>query len=210
MASNYPGTLDVFTNPLGTQTLNSPDHAQQHGDVNDASEALQAKVGVGSGTPTANVALIGSGNGTSAWTATWNGPTLGTPVIDKFTTSGTTLPTVAQRGLAPTVVTIADSAGGTLTPNAAAGQVFMITLGTTAGNRNLGTPINATDGQAISIGCKASGSANGTLVWAAIYRISQDYGTPTIGTGTTWNYYGWRYNTTDSKWDFQGASKNVV
>jgi len=43
---NYPTTLDTFTNPLGTDVLTSPDHAQQHADANDAIEALQAKVGV--------------------------------------------------------------------------------------------------------------------------------------------------------------------
>lgn len=46
MATNFPSSLDNFTNPTSGDTLDSPDHAAQHADVNDAVEALQAKVGV--------------------------------------------------------------------------------------------------------------------------------------------------------------------
>jgi microcystin-dependent protein len=46
MATNFPTSLDALTNPTGTSSLTSPDHAGQHTDANDAIEALQAKVGV--------------------------------------------------------------------------------------------------------------------------------------------------------------------
>lgn len=46
MATSFPTSLDNLTNPTGTDTLASPDHAGQHADANDAIEALQAKVGV--------------------------------------------------------------------------------------------------------------------------------------------------------------------
>lgn len=46
MATNFPGSLDAFTNPTSGDTLDNPPHDQQHADVNDAVEALQAKVGV--------------------------------------------------------------------------------------------------------------------------------------------------------------------
>ena len=48
MATNFPTSLDSLTNPLSTDTLNSPSHADQHANVNDAVEALEAKVGVNS------------------------------------------------------------------------------------------------------------------------------------------------------------------
>jgi hypothetical protein len=48
MATNFPTSLDALTNPTGTSSLTSPDHAGQHTDANDAIEALQAKVGVDS------------------------------------------------------------------------------------------------------------------------------------------------------------------
>lgn len=44
----FPTTLDNFANPSSGDALNSPDHATQHTDANDAIEALQAKVGVNS------------------------------------------------------------------------------------------------------------------------------------------------------------------
>ena len=71
MAITYPTTLDNFTNPTTTSLLTSPSHAQQHSDINDAVEALEAKVAVGntvlgtytSYTPT--FANITAGNGTT-------------------------------------------------------------------------------------------------------------------------------------------------
>jgi len=48
MAVNFPTTIDNFTNPLSSDYLNSPDHASQHANANDAIEALEAKVGVDS------------------------------------------------------------------------------------------------------------------------------------------------------------------
>lgn len=47
--SQYPGTIDSFTNPSGTNTLDNPDHALQHSDANDAIEALEKVMGTTSG-----------------------------------------------------------------------------------------------------------------------------------------------------------------
>lgn len=46
MATNFPTSLDALTNPLATDKLNNPSHATQHANVNDAIEAIEAKVGV--------------------------------------------------------------------------------------------------------------------------------------------------------------------
>lgn len=48
MSTNFPTTLDALTNPTSASALNSPDHAGQHADANDAIEALEAKVGANS------------------------------------------------------------------------------------------------------------------------------------------------------------------
>ena len=50
MASNFPLSLDSFTNPSSTDAMDSVSvpHATQHSDLNDAVEALQAKVGADS------------------------------------------------------------------------------------------------------------------------------------------------------------------
>ena len=75
MASTYPTSLDAFTNPLTTNTLASPSHAQQHSDLNDAVEALEAKVAVGATTlgtytaytPTISALTLGDGTLTSSY-----------------------------------------------------------------------------------------------------------------------------------------------
>lgn len=46
MATNFPVALDSIANPIASNTLNSPSHASQHTNANDAIEAIQAKVGV--------------------------------------------------------------------------------------------------------------------------------------------------------------------
>ena len=71
MAITYPTSLDTFTNPTSADTLASPDHATQHANINDAVEALEAKVAIGNtvlGTYTAYTptfpAGVTVGNGT--------------------------------------------------------------------------------------------------------------------------------------------------
>ena len=111
---NYPTSLDSFTNPSTNDFLNSPNHVSQHSDINDAVEALEAKLGIFASTPTSGKLLRGTGVGTSAWdkdapsgtivgttdsqtltnkvltsptinTAIINNPTLGTDTISEFT-----------------------------------------------------------------------------------------------------------------------------
>lgn len=60
MATSFPTSLDSLTNPLATDSLNSPSHSGQHADANDAIEALEAKVGVnGSAVTTSHDYKIG-------------------------------------------------------------------------------------------------------------------------------------------------------
>jgi hypothetical protein len=70
MAINFPTSLDNFTNPTNTDSLNSPSHSLQHSNLNDAVEALEAKLGVGAspaGSATAGQLLTASINGTTIW-----------------------------------------------------------------------------------------------------------------------------------------------
>jgi hypothetical protein len=68
MATNFPTSLDALTNPSGSSSLTSPDHASQHTDANDAIEALQAKVGVnGSAVTTSLDYRVGALESTSAF-----------------------------------------------------------------------------------------------------------------------------------------------
>ena len=75
MATNFPGSLDSFTNPSSSSTLDSPSHAAQHANINDAMVAVQAKLGVGAGT-------IGE------WTSYTPTVTSQTGTITSYTASG--------------------------------------------------------------------------------------------------------------------------
>ena len=71
MAITYPTSLDTFTNPTSTSLLTSPDHAQQHSDINDAVEALEAKVAIGN-------TVIGAWiDYTPTWTGSGTNPVIG-------------------------------------------------------------------------------------------------------------------------------------
>jgi len=70
LATNFPTSLDNFTNPVSGNTLDSPSHSLQHSDANDAIEAIEAKLGVGAspaGSATAGQVLTISAAGTSGW-----------------------------------------------------------------------------------------------------------------------------------------------
>lgn len=223
----------------GTTLLASVDHALDHRSLGSAVGNIETTLGTNSGTsvlknmtvgnfaarinnetfgsPTVNGGTLGtvtinaSTIGTPAITGgTGNAMTLGTPIIGTISVPGTIAALSFGAAIAPDIGTITDSAGGTLTVNAQAGQIYYSAMGTSAGNRTIGTPLNPTNYQQLTYAFKASGSANGTLVWASVFRISQDLGTPTLGTGTSWNYFNWRYNAIDSKWDFIGQVLNLV
>lgn len=44
MPTNFPTSVDNFTNPIGSDPRTSPDHAAQHANANDAIEAIETYV----------------------------------------------------------------------------------------------------------------------------------------------------------------------
>ena len=62
MAINYPTSLDNFSNPSGTTQLSDVSylHNVQHNDLNDAVEALETKLGTGTGTPYSTSVTVGT------------------------------------------------------------------------------------------------------------------------------------------------------
>lgn len=42
MATNFPASVDAFTNPTSNDSLNSPSHSTQHANTNDAVEAIES------------------------------------------------------------------------------------------------------------------------------------------------------------------------
>jgi hypothetical protein len=64
MASGFPGSIDSFTNPLTTSPLNSPSHAGQHQDLNDAVNKIETYMGLVKVIPTSGVGCTISATGT--------------------------------------------------------------------------------------------------------------------------------------------------
>ena len=106
MAVQFPTNLDDFTNPATSDTLDSPSHAGQHTDANDAIEALEAKVGKNSSAVTTSHDYKLSGvtgtdkavskTGTEVLTnKTLTSPVLTTPVLNT-SFSGTAKATGAE------------------------------------------------------------------------------------------------------------------
>lgn len=117
---------------------------------------------------------------------------------------------LAANALAPTVGTLSDSAGGTIAVNLSEANLFEISLGTTAGNRTIGTPTNPADGVSMSLRIKQNSNNTGTIVWPTGAFKFNENGTPALGTTSSWNYYSWRYRSADAIWHFQGNSNGIV
>lgn len=95
----YPSTILANTDPAGTSLLTSPSHSAQHTTVNDDLTAVETKIGLGAGTPTAaNMLLVATGNGTSVWGGTVNSATFGTPSITGGTVNSATLTSPVLQG----------------------------------------------------------------------------------------------------------------
>lgn len=76
MATNFPTSVDVLTNPTANDSLNAPSHSLQHTNANDAIEAIETKLGIGNspaGSAVAGALLQANGSGSTSWIANTSG-----------------------------------------------------------------------------------------------------------------------------------------
>jgi hypothetical protein len=126
MATNFPASLDTLTNPTSSDSLSSPSHSAQHANVNDAVEALQAKVGADSSAVTssldykvAQLEAISHGKILQVVTGTYS------------TTTSTTSTSYVDSNLQATI-----------TPTSATSKIVVMTFGRLT-NVRFGTPAGA-------------------------------------------------------------------
>lgn len=116
---NFPGSLDSLANPSSSQYTDDSGFFLDVviSTLNDIAETLEAKVGVGSSTPTANTVLTGTGTGSSAWAGVATGMLIASAVTDRAVALGTTSgPTTASGSNAtiPEMTITRTTAGGDL------------------------------------------------------------------------------------------------
>lgn len=146
MAISFPTSLDSLTNPNSTDGQNSPSHSTQHGDANDAIEALEAKVGADSSAVTTSHDYKLSSITSSAKAVSTTG--------DQSISGAKTFTKTVQ-----TITTGTDAA--TVTFDLSAGNIHQVTLG---GNRTLALS-NGSAGQVFIIRLIQDGTGTRTVTW---------------------------------------------
>ncbi len=105
MATNYPGAIDTYTNPLSSEPMNAPSHAGQHANANDAIEAVQAELGT---TPSGSESTVAA-----RLTAIEDGTRLGANSVGATQIANDSVDTAAIQDDAVTADKIAADAVGT-------------------------------------------------------------------------------------------------
>ena len=161
MATNFPTSVDVLTNPVSNDSLNSPSHSAQHANANDAIEAIEGyllnRVN-GSGTYTGNAVLV-----SMATYITINITATGRPMLIMASIKYTNANSGANRDVSFQVQNdgVNVLAPGTFTsPQLTSGSVFMAAASTiitpTAGARSI----------TLQVGCTSASSC--TLPYASL------------------------------------------
>lgn len=163
MATQYPGTIDSFSNPSGTSLFTNPDHALQHTNVNGAVTAIETVLGTTAGTSVLKSFSAGQFpariNGSNVLqqrvSGTVDDAILGTPSI----TGGTISSSVYNNGTfgTPSIT------GGTATNIVLPGQ----TIGTSRITDFSSTATTAAEllSGTIILGSNTSGNVN---IWASV------------------------------------------
>ena len=150
MATNYPGTLDDTANvgggvepeavtALDDSSSGHPTHSGLHQNLGDAVQQLEAKLGIGGSTPTANQVLACASGSTSTWS---DSPSVANLTLSAdLTAVGATLSgdlSAVNATLSGTLNNVDPDNFANMTDSSTAGR--KITVGTTAptANRTIG------------------------------------------------------------------------
>jgi hypothetical protein len=198
MATNFPGGLDTFNNPTSSNTLDNPSHSSQHADANDAIEALEVKLGVGSASASTasqyQVMMVVGTAGNTAW-STIN--VLTTPSISGGTANSLILVSPEEN-----INIVATASSGTVDANLISSGVTYATANASANwVLNLRGDALTTANSLIAVGQSISHvymNTNGTGVfYPTAFRIDgtavtprwQSAGTPTTGNANSIDAY---------------------
>mgnify|MGYP000853883069 CR=1 FL=1 len=101
------------------------------------------------------------------------------------------------------VVTLIDAS--MILVDATLGDIFIVTL---AGNRTLGNPTGAVNGQRLTFRIRQDGSGNRTLAFDTKFRFGSDLTSITLSTGINkTDYIGVIYHSDDDKFDIVAFMK---
>lgn len=167
--SNFPTSLDTFTNPTGTDLLENSnsalDHDLQHSNANDAIEALEAKVGINS----------------SAVTTSHDYKLSAVTGTEKALTSGTSTQTVTGLTLTNAKITNGSDATGDMYYRNASGVLTRLPIGTSGQILNVDSGTTLPTWVANPSGSDASTTVKGVVELATLAETLSK--TSTGGTG---------------------------
>ena len=170
-ASGYPTSTDTATEfpaPSSSTDLDATgyEHDLLHANTSSAAIQLQTKLGHTASTPVANRALVGTGAGTSEWSATLTSMTLAGATISGAVDGGAQVisnPVVKDYG--ETVNAIGATGGGTQDIDITAGNVVTATVDTSTNTFTFSNP--SATGVSCSFTLILTNGGSQTVVWPA-------------------------------------------
>lgn len=110
---------------------------------------------------------------------------------------------LTARKTLPSVVPLTD--GASIATDAALGNVFTVTI---AGNRTFAAPTNPIADQKITYKIRQDAVGGRVITWNAAFNFGVDLsGVPNSTSPNIFDYYGFQYNATTSKWDCLAISR---
>ena len=170
-ASGYPTSTDSaseFPTPSSSTDLDASgyEHDELHRNTSSAAIQLQTKLGHTASTPVAARALVGTGTGTSEWSATLTSMTLAGATISGAVDGGAQVisnPVVKDYG--ETVNIIGGTGGGTQDIDITAGNVVTATVDTSTNTFTFSNP--SVTGVSCSFTLILTNGGSQTVVWPA-------------------------------------------